>query len=55
MFTIRIIGVRMSIFEDIMNNMEEYPELGEIIPDGAEEKPRFSVQDRLESNCAKEM
>ena len=34
----------MSIFEDIMNNIEEYPELGELIPDVMDE-PKHPVLD----------
>ena len=41
----------MSIFED-MGNIEEYPELGEIIPD-AEEKQKYSVLDWLEGNSVR--
>ncbi len=42
----------MSIFEDIMGNIEEYPELSEIIPD-AEEKQKYSVLDWLEGNSVR--
>ncbi len=27
----------MSLFEDIMNNLEDYPELGELIPDAEDD------------------